>query len=511
MRRWGRAGLTSLMFISMMSIPAHALTASVGGHAIALDGQAEVREVIEENHSTPHDRTQELLRLHATAELANWLKLDTTTVGLNGGPTFQATKSGTFNLDDVFQDVSPSVEFEEAYLDAHFERFDLDVGKQKLAWGKLDRFQPNDLINPERYVDPFLQEEEERKIGIPLVQGSYYPPAADWLPEDSRVTVVWVPYYVPFRFPAVGERWFPPAVSSTTSFVVPAGIATLPDGSPTPRFVVPVIPRTINAPTPPFQFENSEWAGRLAGLVHGADIALYYYHGFDVSPAFSLSARAFGEPDMNPLNPLGVSITAETLLAPVFRTIDSWGADAAYSIGDFTFRAEGAYISGRPFTRDLRFLVRDPSALAPQIREGIAAFQQGAREVPVDLGQSFVVHDAVDWGIGGDYTVAGYFLLLQANQTDVLHNDVDLLIKNVETRLLANLRKNFLSGDLQTQLIGIHSIESDYTVLLPRITYRLTDALDVRVGYLFIAGRASSLLGQYRRNDEGFVRLRYSF
>jgi hypothetical protein len=35
--------------------------------------------------------------------------------------------------------------------------------------------------------------------------------------------------------------------------------------------------------------------------------------------------------------------------------------------------------------------------------------------------------------------------------------------------------------------------------------------LQVRVGYLFIAGRTSSVVGQYRRNDEAFVRLRYLF
>jgi hypothetical protein len=90
-----------------------------------------------------------------------------------------------------------------------------------------------------------------------------------------------------------------------------------------------------------------------------------------------------------------------------------------------------------------------------------------------------------------------------------LHNDVDLLIKNVETRLLANLRKSFLADRLQTQLISMHAIESDYTLIRPTLLYRLTDNLNAQVGYLFIAGRSGSLIGQYRRNDEGFVRLEY--
>ena len=120
-----------------------------------------------------------------------------------------------------------------------------------------------------------------------------------------------------------------------------------------------------------------------------------------------------------------------------------------------------------------------------------------------------VTRDAVEWGLGSDYVSHGYMLLMQVNQTDVFHNSVDLLIKNVDTRLLANLRKNFLSDRVETQLIAVHAIESDYTFLRPRLRYHLNDNLTAEVGYLFIAGRANSIGGQYRRNDEGWVRLEY--
>jgi len=121
-----------------------------------------------------------------------------------------------------------------------------------------------------------------------------------------------------------------------------------------------------------------------------------------------------------------------------------------------------------------------------------------------------VVHSAFEWGLGADYVYEGYLLLLQVNQTDVLHNDVDLLIKNVETRLLANLRKSFFSERLQAQLIAVQAIESDYTLVRPTFLYRLTDNVNAEVGYLFIAGRSNSIVGQYKRNGEGFVRLEYT-
>ena len=152
-----------------------------------------------------------------------------------------------------------------------------------------------------------------------------------------------------------------------------------------------------------------------------------------------------------------------------------------------------------------------PRQLAPQIRSAIGQFLAGADQVSIDLGESFARRDAVEWGIGADYTLSGYLFLLQVNQTDVIDNDVDLLIEDVETRLLANLRKKLLHDDLELQLIAQHAIESDYSVLLPRLTYRVWKGLELRCGYLFLAGRRSSTIGQYKHNDEAFVRLRYLF
>jgi hypothetical protein len=74
--------------------------------------------------------------------------------------------------------------------------------------------------------------------------------------------------------------------------------------------------------------------------------------------------------------------------------------------------------------------------------------------------------------------------------------------------LSANLRRNFLHDDLSVQLIAVQGLESGYTLLMPRITYRFWERLEARVGYLFISGRSQSLVGQFKDNDEAFVWLR---
>jgi hypothetical protein len=414
----------------------------------------------------------------------------------HGGPATEQTKGGIYSYRSVFQSVSPSVQFEDAFVDLTFDALDLRLGMQKFAWGKLDRIQPTDVLNVERYSDPFLLDEEERKIAVPAIQASYTLPRRPWIPEESRLTAIWVPQYFPYRFPLLGERWFPPAGVPPSTFPVPQLMTSIPLGF-----------GLDNTSPPSFSMANAGYAARLSGFSRGVDYSLCYYHGFDRSPAFLLSAEASGEP--LPVPPFVQNAAATTALSPVFRTIDLAGGDAAYAWGDFTVRFEAAFISGRPFSRDVRFLVSDPMQLAPEIARVLAELARGNSPVAVRLPQSFAVRNAVEWGLGVDYTWQGYLLLLQVNQTDILHNDVDLLIKNVDTVLLANLRKDFWYDTLTAQLIAIQALESGYTLLMPRITYRFWEHFEARAGYLFISGSQNSIVGQYKDNDEAFFWLRY--
>lgn len=496
-RHWAvRLGgaLVALWLAAVQS--AAGLEFSVADRPFDLTGWAMIRQGIPVNRSTPDDRNLQQLWLRGKYSPVGPLTLDATLNVQNGGPTTERTKGGMYSYRDVFQSVSPSVTFEEAFAELSLDALELRAGIQKFAWGKLDRVQPVDVLNTERYSDPFLVDEDERKIGVPAVQGSYYLPREAWMPEEARLTLVWVPQYFPYWFPRPGERWYPPAGTPPSTFPVPPLMGSVPVGF-----------HVINSPPPSFQLENCGYAARASAFTAGVDYALYYYHGFDNRPAFLLTAEAAGDPAPGP--PFVQNVTATTRLYPVFRSIDLWGADAAYAWDRFTFRFEGAFVSGRPFSRDLRTLINDPAQLAPQIEQALREIAQGNSPAPVRLPQSYAVRSAFDWGVGVDYTWGDYLFLLQLNQTDILDNDVDLLTRNVDTVLSANLRGNFLHDDLTVQLIGVQGFESGYTLLMPRITYRFWEHLEARVGYLFIAGSDTTTIGQYKDNDEAFVWLRY--
>jgi len=464
-----------------------AWSGEVGGVPVEVGGYLETRQVFRVDRATPQELNRQRLQLNVRSWLSERLFLEIDSSLQNGGPATRASSAGFYNIDDVFQSRAPAVEIEEAFLRYDFDSLSIRAGQIKHAWGKLDRYQPNDGLNPERFADPLLLDEADRKIGVPSIEAEYFLPDRDWLPEEASLRVVVVPRYVPFRLPLAGERWFPPNAVPPPTFSAGA-------------IDVPLTLETDNAPLPAFTAANATYAARFAAHYSGVDYALYYQHGIQTAPLFRLDARA----DVTPEDPF---VVGTTILSPVFNKVQTWGGDLAFTLGRFGFRAELAYTRGRGFNRDLLTLVDEP-ALADTVEEAIEAIAGGATSVPVDLGKTFAISDALQWGVGVDTRVEKIDLLLEVSQTDVLERTVPLLITPTETVILADVRRSFLRDDLTLQLVSVYGASSDYTALMPRLTYRFHDRIEARLGYLHIAGRSRSRLGQYKDNDEGFIRLR---
>ena len=325
----------ALVGLALACAPAAGLELTLADRPFHVSGWLMDRQGIPVNRSTPDDRNLQQLWLRSKYSPVTPLTFDATINFENGGPTTERTKAGIYSYRSVFQSVSPSVTFEEAFVDLALEAWEVRAGIQKFAWGRLDRIQPVDVLNTERFSDPFLVDEDQRKIGVPAVQGSYYLPRAAWMPEEARLTLVWIPQYFPYWFPLPGERWYPPAGTPPSRFPVAPLMTSVPVGF-----------QVVNSPPPSFQLDNCGYAARASAFTAGVDYAAYYYHGFDSRPAFLLTAEAAGDPLSTP--PFVENVTATTRLFPVFHHIDLWGADAAYAWDRFTFRAEGAFVSGRP-------------------------------------------------------------------------------------------------------------------------------------------------------------------
>ena len=476
---------------------------SVGGYA---EGYA----VVPVNPDSQRQLPEGILDLRVTGDLHPKARLYLETRAIAGGPVEHADGPGFVNLSDTFQNISPELEIPEGYVDLFLPSLDVRIGKQKFAWGRLDTYQPTDVLNPRRFTDPFITEEQDAKIGVPALRASYYlPELGSRLPTDTSFTLVWVPVPVPVRFPEPGERWFPPAVNTLRVIDVRASLLRpgLPD------FRVDTHLRAKNV-RPPQQLDEGAVAFRLAGLYQGVDWALYYYDGPETRPAFALDASVSHLGPCSPPVAGTACVRGDTTLRPVFGRIRLVGGDAAYELHGITARVEAAYGTDRLLprrARDLTSLENLGERLPPQLDRILGRLGMGKR-AGVNLGPLFVPRDTVEWGAGVDYRWHGWMPLLQVNQTLILDNaGPTLLINDVDSRLFFVVRKSFLADRLATEAGVVQELERGYTLGISRFTYAITDSWRVRVGYLLLAGTDRSLVGQFHDNDEAFFQVRYSY
>lgn len=414
-----------------------------------------------------------------------------------GGPPRDASV-GAFVLDRTFQNYSPSLEFGESYLEYRGDRVDARLGLQKFFWGQLDSIQPNDLLSPREYEDPFLTDAVDQKIAVPALSTTYYPRVPDfadgWMEEPS-FTLVWQPVAVPWRFPLLAERWYPPTGRAAPFLDIPWS-----EDFPTCPCRIAIEQETAGAAAPARRFDNGNVAVRLAARLGPVDWSVMFWDGYDTQPAFEVPIQlSLGAPGAS-----GPTVgVAATQIRPAYRRFQAIGTDFALGIGRFTVRGEANWRFRKPYAMDLSDVadrvLTDPGKRAALIRGDTI------------VEPAFAARDSLAWGLGADTIIEGALAILEVYQLVLVNNDQRLLVENVDTRLAANVSRGFLRDRLEVELIGVWGIESSYEFVRGTVSYDVMDGLELRLGLLGIWGRERSLIGQYRRNSELFGGVRYHF
>lgn len=172
----------------------------------------------------------------------------------------------------------------EGFVSLHFDKGDLRIGKQIVAWGRADGINPTDNLTPHDYV-VLLPFEEDQRFGTMALKGDGY------LSNDYTLTLFISPFFEPSKIP----------------LIAPAGTILI-----------------ENKPTS--NFSDTEVAVKLNKSGGAFDGSISFFHGFDLLP----DARAS-------LTPMGPVIELRHTI------IDVIGIDMARNFGKFGFRAEGAY------------------------------------------------------------------------------------------------------------------------------------------------------------------------
>lgn len=432
---------------------------------LSLSGRINLRGVRAiESNSIKEDPGLES-RIKLDAAVSNWHFHSWLEGGWDGSVKRPARERSLFkNYDQVYQSNTPYLEFKELYGMYSSGDVDLRAGIQRFAWGRLDEYPSNDLLNPWDYTRFLRKPLEDRKIGIPSVSGTLN--KGDWTFE-----AVWVPLFVPYRLPMPDERW---AGSSLAAMIAQA----VPNSEIRPQ--EPDLPgRAI---------ENSNFGIRVK-RTGDIEWALNLFHGYDPRPVFKTTALT--------IISQGGGFIIDPGYLPDFHRITSVGMDAAAVKGELSLRAEVAYAFNR-YLNIRREMWGYPAVPLPGINPLNPSIERK--------------HDSLDYGIGADYRLFEDGLLTMQAQQTVIFGNVDLLYeRKVETLIWANVKAGFMNQKIETNFNIVYNPEHGDRMSKVNGWYVISDAWKAGVTCVAFTGPSQSIFGRYSRNDQVEAEIVYSW
>src|SRR5512144_261954 len=332
------------------------------------------------------------------------------------------------DYDRVYQSNTPYLEFKELSIARSSGDLELRARIQRFAWGRLDEYPPNDLLNPWDYTRFLTKPLADRKIGVPSLSAELN--EGDWSYET-----VWVPVFVPYRLPLPDERWAGESLASAVLQAVPNA---------------QIIPQEPDLPDRRIKNGSVGVRVKRAGDI---EWALNLFHGYDPRPVFRTTVLS--------IIPQSGAIIIDPGYVPDFHRIDVIGMDAAAVRGDLSLRSEIALNMNRYLNID-RSLWGYPAVPSP----GTHA-----------LNSIQLKRDTVDYGIGADYRLFEDGLLtVQAQQTVIL-GSVDLFYeRKTETILWLNIKAGFMNQKIETNVNVAYNPEHGDSMAKANAWYIFTDS-----------------------------------
>lgn len=465
-----------------------------------LRGSVELTAPIRFEGSTPADAPSTLLSLKSDLKIGSRGSFYGEIRGGYDGRARSPSNQGLLlRWDEAYPSKDRYLEIPEAHLDLYLPDLDLRAGIQKFAWGTLDQLNPTDNLSPLDLRSLFAAEASKRKIGVPALRALY-----GSVSETVQIELVWIPVLVPFRFPDPSDRWYPPLLQAPQEVVVAV-----------PEFPLPVplkIRQTNREPNlPPRTFRHSEIGVRIARTLGNVDLGVSYFNGYDRRPV--IRADGLVVADFVFLPPQA-DFTYRLDVRPDFHRVQVLGTDMAAGFGNFTIRAEAAYLKNRHMNISLKALDK----LVDQFRfPPLSEFTVGA--VPAGVEVSFPYSPRISFsknvlaaGGGADYQLGDHLLTFQLVAEKILNDHgEDLIYRELELFFLLATHSRFLQDTLQVEAGLLHNPGEGLWLLSGEATYALTDELSAGSRLLLLEGKKRSPFGQYRSNDQIEFFVRYNF
>lgn len=355
-----------------------------------------------------------------------------------------------------------TVSLKEAYIDLYgflFPNIDLRIGKQRIAWGTADSFNPTDNINPDDLEDIFAfgKHIATTSLSSKIYFGGY------------TFSFVFQPVFTPAKMPC--SEWAS-AFSEPLVLPSPLRLAGYAD-----TIVLPE--NRVN--------KTSSIAFKIARTFFDFDFSLSYFRGRDDFPLVNYVK----------LSPVDTStptlVNAD--ISMIYPGIQVVGFDMAGQIGIIGVWAENAV-----FFPEKVNLIQDLT----------------------ELGQGRSVSSALDnvpyvkFVLGGDYTFEnGVYVNLQ-----YIHGFINERGRNnLEDYIMFGSEKDYLNGNLKikpltfvAEVKNFSRLGNNYALIYsPMLTYSPYDNLEINLGGMIFGGKETTSFGRLKDKNSVFMNFKYYF
>jgi len=361
-----------------------------------------------------------------------------------------------------------NLEIREAYIQLFgflTNNLDLTIGRQRIVWGKADKLNPTDNLNPFDLEDIL---DFGRHRGSDAINLDYY------LNNDFSLQGIFIPFFQPANMP----------VGIFANALNP--VMVLPQGMLLKGY-------SDNLLMPKYNLsESAIIGGKFKGMAKGVDFSLSYVWGRDGLP--------FGKRNtFIPVDTLG-GITINSQLS--FSRTHIIGADIATSIEGVGFWAEAALSIPE---KDI-IMTNDLSALYPL----------SPLPVTVDTKLLDKTKPYIKYVIGGDYNFSdGSYINLQCLHGFIHERGND----NLNDYFFLRYEKKFFNEKINITPIGGGFIVTDWKklkdnyaiVYIPEVSYKANDNAELILSTVIFDGKGNNLFANLKDYNMLMLKFKYSF
>lgn len=397
------------------------------------------------------------------------------------------------DLSDKKKILNFDADLREAYFDVYglfTKNLDIRVGRQRIAWGTADRFNPTDNLNPLDLEDIW---DFGRHLGSNAIKFDYYA-------GTFTFTAVGIPWFTPSVLP--GSDWMP---AFMPDFSMPL---IMYDSTTAPGIVIPVyithgiFTDTVVLPQRDIKHYPSFGLKVKKGIAN-FDVSASFVYGRDPLPVITSTYTDFTIDTLFFLPELKAEATVDVHAELTYIPMKTVGVDFRGSAAGMGIWGEAAL-----FLPEKTYMKRYLHYSIPML----------AMEKDSVLTDSLVLDNKpyVKFILGLDYTFKyGFYINFQylhgfANERGPKELNDYFLLGLEWTGLRDRLKIGFLNAGFQ---IGdFKDVKNNYAwFYMPEITYRPVDNAEFVIGAHILDGSSTTAFGKVRKNDELYLKFKYSF